>query len=92
LDDACKTRNDLAHTYLERLQLPPPNKEQRDAIIKDLQSRAILLYQAMMITQITRQKLEERSERERQHHNDFLRECGVDPLQVNKGLWENREK
>lgn len=90
LDEACETRNDLAHKYLERLRLPPPNEEHRDAILKNLQGRAILLYQAMMITQTARQKLEETSERQHQHMNDFLKECGIDPSSINKGLWDNK--
>ena len=93
LDKACETRNDLAHRYLERLRLPTPNDEHHDAMIKDLQGHAILLYQAMMITQIARQKLEKTSEEQHQHHIAFFKdECGIDLQALNKGLWENRGK
>ena len=89
LNDACQTRNQLAHRYLQELRLPAPNEEHRDAIIKDVQHRAILLYKAMMITDIARKKLEKVSETQHLYINEFLSECGVEQNKINKGLWEN---
>jgi hypothetical protein len=92
MERAGTTRNELAHFHLERMNLPPPSDEQRDAILHDLSERAILLYSAMRITRDTRTRIEKMSDDQHERLNAMMQEFGVDPSKINKGLWENRHR
>lgn len=92
MNEAIATRNYLAHEYLEQLNLPPPNEEQHEAIIHDLNTRIIVLYRALIVTRETRNKLEKMSEDQHDRLNNMMRELGINPMEINKGLWRNKDK
>jgi len=92
MDEAVATRNRLAHDYLQNLNIPAPNEEQHEAILDDLNRRVIVLYQAMRITRETRNKIEKMSEEQHERLNDMMREFGVEPSEINKGLWQNKDQ
>jgi len=92
MDCAITTRNELAHEFLVRLQLPPPNDEQREAILSELNERVILLYQAMMITRNSRKNIEKMSIDQHDRLNSMMRGFGIEPSEINKGLWHNKEE
>ena len=92
IEEAVTLRNELAHRYLFGIKLPAPNEEHHEAIVTELQKHALFLYQAMMITATALEKLEERSNRQHEVWNEFLKECGMKPEEVKKGLWKNWKK
>jgi len=91
IDKAIATRNNLAHEFLVQLHLPPPNDEQHEAILNDLNERITILYQAMRITRESRKNIEEMSEEQHERINSMMREFGIEPLELNKGLWNNKD-
>ena len=90
IDKAIATRNKLAHEFLVQLHLPPPNDEQHEAILSDLNERIIILYQAMIITRESRKNIEKMSEEQHERINSMMRGFGIEPLELNKGLWKNK--
>ena len=92
IDKAIATRNKLAHEFLVELHLPPPNEEQREAILSDLNERIVILYQAMMITRVSRKNIEKMSDEQHERINSMMKGFGIELSELNKGLWHNKDK
>mgnify|MGYP003657273152 CR=1 FL=1 len=84
-------RNELAHRFLEELDLPHPSDEARKEVVDGLRERTVQLYGAAQITRTARSVIEHKSNEEYAHLKSTMKELGFEASEINRGIWENRK-